>query len=85
MATMLPGFFVLWNPRLGVEEVGKRGDIRFVHRFLLQGPLGLLLCCRLGRLEAQAAGRDDDAGVHADTLVEDVPLSDHGPHHATLP
>jgi hypothetical protein len=31
----------------------------------------------LGRLEPQAAGRDDDAGVHADTLVEYVPLADH--------
>src|ERR671910_652356 len=29
------------------------------------------------KLKAQAAGRDDDAGVHADALVEDVSLTDH--------
>src|SRR5918999_1848622 len=35
--------------------------------------------CRLlrAKLKAQAAGRDDDAGVHADALVEDVSLTDH--------
>src|SRR5918995_3580371 len=29
------------------------------------------------KLKAQAAGRNDDAGVHADALVEDVSLTDH--------
>ncbi|HET9966222.1 MAG TPA: hypothetical protein VFQ10_12575, partial [Rubrobacter sp.] len=52
-------------------------EIRFVHRDLLQGPLAVPPGCRLGRLEPQAAGRDDDAGVHADTLVEYVSLADH--------
>src|SRR5918999_6439290 len=35
--------------------------------------------CRLlrAKLKAQAAGRNDDAGIHADALVEDVSLTDH--------
>src|ERR671910_2527980 len=77
MVMMPAGYFVLWDLHLGVEEISERAEIRFVHRDLLQGPLAVPPGCRLGRLEPQAAGRDDDAGVHADALVEYVSLTDH--------
>src|SRR5829696_5501172 len=77
MVMMPAEYVVLWDLHLRVEEISERAEIRFVHRNLLQGPLVVPPGCRLGRLEPQAAGRDDDAGVHADTLVEYVPLTDH--------